>query len=455
MKMKLDIWKFVILIILVLSTSCFAGTYSGGDGNELTPYLIGSPNDWTELVTTPSDWGKHFTLIDDINLAGANILPVGNSTTKFTGVFDGNSHVIYNGVIYQPSSDNVGLFGYVYEGEIKKLGAEEVNVIGNLVVGGLCGCCEASSITKCYTTGEVTGGDQGVGGLCGFLYDGYIISNCYSKCEIHSYCVDYAAAGGLVGFGSGAIFNCYSIGKVTGSGRYVGGLCAMEDYGSITNCFWDIQTSGQTASAGGGTGLPTSAVQSPEPYLGAFWDFAGEILNGTEDIWAMPPGGGYPVLAWQLGDSNLPNEKMSQAIAVTSDSVTAGTTVGSTGLDLTLNGYNDSNDVWYYFDCDDEDLYTIKLESNDFDTTVAVFDDTQKEIVFNDDFYGGVSLVILKAEAAKRHYIRVSGHDGQTGSFTLTVTKGAIQAIHGDLNYDGRVNFGDFSIFADQWLYEL
>ena len=32
----------------------------------------------------------------------------------------------------------------------------------------------------------------------------------------------------------------------------------------------------------------------------AGWDFVGEVVNGEEDIWAMPLGW-YPVLAWEYG----------------------------------------------------------------------------------------------------------------------------------------------------------
>ena len=54
--------------------------------------------------------------------------------------------------------------------------------------------------------------------------------------------------------------------------------------GDVAGCFWD-------------TGRTTVQMQDIQTYLAAGWDFAGEIQNGTHEVWQMPQGGGYPVLA--------------------------------------------------------------------------------------------------------------------------------------------------------------
>ena len=56
------------------------------------------------------------------------------------------------------------------------------------------------------------------------------------------------------------------------------------DGGPWTHSFWDTQTSGQAASAGG-TGKTTAEMQMASTFLEAGWDFVGETANGTEDIW--------------------------------------------------------------------------------------------------------------------------------------------------------------------------
>ena len=75
----------------------------------------------------------------------------------------------------------------------------------------------------------------------------------------------------------------------------------MAGYGLVTDCFWDVQTSGQTTSAGG-TGKTTAEMQTASTFLKAGWDFMGETANGTEDIWWILEGKDYPRLWWEIGD---------------------------------------------------------------------------------------------------------------------------------------------------------
>jgi hypothetical protein len=81
----------------------------------------------------------------------------------------------------------------------------------------------------------------------------------------------------------------------------------------VIHCFWDIQTSGQTTSAGG-TGKKTAEMQTASTFLEAGWDFVGETANGTQDIWRILQGKDYPRLWWEqppkygggTGESNDP-----------------------------------------------------------------------------------------------------------------------------------------------------
>jgi hypothetical protein len=175
-------------------------------------------------------------------------------------------------------------------------------------------------------------------------------------------------------------------------------------------------------------------------------------VSGSTDsnLWG-PNAGGRDVI---LGKFNLEptNDEKADAIAVEVNDVVNGWTVGATGTDITLNGYNDSNDVWYYFEPNEAGKYTIEVYDATFDTTLGVFDEGNKEVAFNDDFWGEKSVVILKAKAGKRYYIRVAGYDEETGDFTMRIYQGAVQAIQGDINYDGNVDFSDFASFADSWL---
>ena len=438
---RVGVLSFIAVILIVQGVG-LAGEYSGGDG-VAEPYRISTIEDWEELMVTSGHWDKQFVLTEDLDFEGAALTPVGSGSVPFSGVFDGQGHVISDFIIDLPSVNYVGLFGHVEQnGVIQKLGIEGINVIGNYGVGGLVGY-NAGQISFCYAKGIVTG-NLYVGGLAGEISPYSRLFSCYFMGEING----NSYVGGLVGGNYGNSSFCYAAASVDANnnkGSFVG-------YGMTPPfSFWDIEISG-LSNANGGIGCSTSMMQDAETYLRAFWDFKGEMRNGVADIWAMPAGGGYPVLAWQLEESGVVNDEMSGAIGIAAGGVASGSSVGTTGLDLTLNGYRDFADVWYYFDCAEGGKYTISVEDADFNTTVGVFDEAQREVVFNDDFFGGKSVVILDAAGGRRYYVRVAGYDGQAGNFSLRVERGGVQAIQGDLNYDGAVDLVDFSVFAGQWL---
>jgi hypothetical protein len=193
-------------------------------------------------------------------------------------------------------------------------------------VGGLIGDNEGT-VSNSYASGNVTGetGARWVGGLTG--YNGGTVSNSYSKANVmgwrsvgglvgendgtvnNSYCtgsvIGIVDVGGLVGLNSGAVSNCYSSGNVTGDanvGSNIGGLVglnAAED--SVSNSFWDMETSGQPTSAGG-IGKTTAQMKSIATFSGAAWDIVTVANPGTRNAfyaWNIVDGQTYPFLSWQ------------------------------------------------------------------------------------------------------------------------------------------------------------
>jgi hypothetical protein len=167
--------------------------------------------------------------------------------------------------------------------------------------GGLVGVNVGGLIKSSYSAGSVSG-DSRVGGLVGYNRGGRITSS-YSTGSVNG----DSSVGGLVGVSHvGTIEWSYSTGSVSGN-HDVGGLLGVGNvdggglgatvpiFWDLTN-FWDIQTSGQTTSAGG-IGKTTAAMQDIQTYLDGGWDFVDEIGNGTHQIWQMPEGGGYPILS--------------------------------------------------------------------------------------------------------------------------------------------------------------
>ena len=246
-------------IVLVCSLLAPAGTYSGGDGSALTPYRIGTVDDWMELTGASADWGKHFVLLNDINFEGAAITPVAPNAnpasssfqgTAFTGVFDGGGCVLSNFVINLPDSNCVGLFGGVgIGGRIRNLGVESFQITGRFYVGGLAGWNYWGAISESYTAGSVSG-TSGVGGLVGWTYRG-TISQSYATGAVNG---TTSGVGGLVGDNNeGTISQSYATGKVTAGGRFVGGLVGGNGGGTISECYATGAVSGD-AAVGGLTG---------------------------------------------------------------------------------------------------------------------------------------------------------------------------------------------------------
>ncbi|MBP7052690.1 MAG: hypothetical protein KBE65_16895 [Phycisphaerae bacterium] len=249
-----------------------------------------------------------------------------------TGVVDGNDDV---GGLVGWNSGSIGT------------SHSSGSVIGNDSVGGLAGT-SSGEVTDCFSTSTVSGGDR-VGGLIGrgYMFARYglhrgIVDRCYSTgtvegswgvgglvggnggevtcCYSTSTVNGDGDVGGLVGmnwgsytfgvphFFTGLIAQCYSTGSVSGNDD-VGGLVGSNtdvyygDEGAVSYSFWDIETSGQAASAAG-TGKTTAEMQTAATFLDAGWDFVGETANGTEDIWWINEGKDYPRLWWELIPEN-------------------------------------------------------------------------------------------------------------------------------------------------------
>ena len=281
--------RVIIAVVFLFSAACWGGTYSGGDGlSAETPYQISSVDDWQELMNTPTDWDVNFVLTNDIDLAGITVMPVGNNSISFTGVFDGGGHIVRNAVINLPSSDSVGLFGYIGTGgHIRNLGAENVNATGRFYVGGLMGRNYVGTITNCYSSGNFSGNSV-VGGLVGGNNGGTII-DCYSSGAVSG----NDDVGGLAGgTGGGTITNCYSSGTVSG-GWHVGGLVGQNNGGTIIDCYF-LEDSGP--NNGIGTPLTDTEMKTLSIFNDVGWDFSD--TDGDPADWQMPTYK-YPHLAWE------------------------------------------------------------------------------------------------------------------------------------------------------------
>jgi hypothetical protein len=237
--------------------------YSGGIGTSDDPYKIATFEDLMLLSESPEDYDEHFILTAEINLdpnlPGRKVFDrsVIGGGIPFTGVLDGNGHAISHLTI--TGSSYLGLFGQLWPGaEVKNLGVVDVKITGSglLNLGGLVGY-NRGSVTQCYSSGTIIGGDF-VGGLVGDN-SGAVI-NCYSTCSV----TGTYGVGGLVGYSwDSNITDCYSTSVVTGS-YSVGGLVGVNTSNMI-NCYSTGVVMGKEA-IGGLVGM--NGLQGTVPYPG-------------------------------------------------------------------------------------------------------------------------------------------------------------------------------------------
>jgi hypothetical protein len=131
------------------------------------------------------------------------------------------------------------------------------SVTGDFSIGGLVGTHYEGTVTNCYANGIVTGGEV-IGGLVGCSGN----SNSGNVSVSYSYATGSTTGsdrvGGLIGsIISGTVSNTYAIGNVVGN-NHVGGLVGCSS-GTVSDSFWDTETSGQSTSEGG-TGKTTAEM---------------------------------------------------------------------------------------------------------------------------------------------------------------------------------------------------
>lgn len=185
-KSALTVLLSLMMILVMFPANAFA---MDGEGTKENPYEIAAADDLYEFAikVNEGDNTACAVLTADITLPiDTNWTPIGNDSNQYKGTFDGDGHTI-TGLSVDIQSDNIiyaGLFGYIGEGGTIKnvsLTDSKITCSGNRVyAGGVCGW-NSGTIENCYNTGDVSGEEEIVGaivgGVCGFN-DG-TIQNCY------------------------------------------------------------------------------------------------------------------------------------------------------------------------------------------------------------------------------------------------------------------------------------
>ncbi|MDR2558060.1 MAG: hypothetical protein LBC86_00735, partial [Oscillospiraceae bacterium] len=251
-----------------------------------TSHPIGTVEDLMNIGAdggTPLHWDYHLTA--NLDLMGIDWVPIGDSTNRFSGTFDGQGYAIHNleiSGLYR----SAGLFGEVGgtnnpEVEIKNLALEDVYINVNspsfeVYAGGIVGMSSSALLTihNSYVTGSVTavGGPARAGGLVGNSTRAdfgtqLTMTDSFNLASVNAMGPGDSIAGGLVGHGMGAriIRNLHNYGKIDAEGTgtvYAGGIAGGLHSGQhdniITRCSNQGNVSAFTSSSSTTSGSASS-----------------------------------------------------------------------------------------------------------------------------------------------------------------------------------------------------
>ncbi len=293
--------------------------------------------DWYDLDSIRDNMVGNHTLLNDLDSTtpgyqelasptanqGKGWQPIGTwSLSAFIGSFDGQGHEIRDLFINRPNESPVGLFGFTGEGGVvKNIGLVDAAVTGYYYAGALVGF-NNGIVVDSYATGNLSGIAGMVGGLVGKNTD--TLGNSYStasvsgvvnvgslvgdnwggtvsKCYATGSAIGVSCVGGLVAYNNnGTISDSYSKGSVTGNND-IGGLVGRDYEGTVSNSFWDIETSGQSTSAGG-TGKTTGEMKDISTFSDVSWDIVAVGNSSVRNLaysWNVVDNETYPFLSWQ------------------------------------------------------------------------------------------------------------------------------------------------------------
>ena len=273
-----------------------------GLGNAISNLTVSNPNSGANVGLFATIHGT----VRDLGLVDASISAGDDETTG--GLAAGNfgilRHVFVTGSVIAGSgfNDVGGLAGFNNGTIADSYSSASVQAGDDQIVGGLVGenFSAGAVIVASFATGAVSGGDNAyVGGLIGGNNIGTVMQS-YARGSASA--GKMGSVGGLAGFNEqgAAMAESYSTGAVTaGQFTFAGGLLGA-DRGTVTNLYWDLDTSGISDPAQGagnkkndpGTaGLTTAQFQSglPAGFDPSAWREKRKIGDGYPYLIANPP----------------------------------------------------------------------------------------------------------------------------------------------------------------------
>lgn len=242
--------RFILLAVATFLSGTMMAAWDGstktapsaGDGSEGSPYQIKTEENLAWLANTSSEWGKHFIQTADLDLGNHQWKPIGNSTTKFTGSYNGGEYVISNLYYNDNTQSNVGLFGYISNATLTHITIASGSVYGSGATGGICGYATNSTISYCANSSTIYGKKEQIGGVCGYL-EKSTVTNCINYGLVSG----FNFVGGVVGRcksnNSNVITNCINVGQIFSMCATSGNIIGFNDNFTSTreNNYYDNQ----------------------------------------------------------------------------------------------------------------------------------------------------------------------------------------------------------------------
>ena len=231
-------------------------------------YEIATAADLLDFATAVNsgETTTNAVLTADIDLTGVTWTPIGNSTTKYSGTFDGQGHAITGFSYTTTSGGGHGLFGYVSNATIK-----DFSISGTLTsTGGTDGSTYIGTIGAAEGTTVIISGIRSslninvsnckthTGGILGSTVTSgnpVLVESCeYNGTLTHSGTGDCQA--GILGYTyNGGVKNCLFSGTIVGESSKYGGIlgyCKVPGFLGVQDCLSVgkiVANSGNTTAA--------------------------------------------------------------------------------------------------------------------------------------------------------------------------------------------------------------
>jgi len=212
---------------------------------------------------------------------GEGWLPIGSSTpaNRFFAHYNGNGYTI-NGMFINRTTGYQGLFAYTQNATLIEITLSDFNITATTNIGGLVGYAVATTIDKCHLNGSVTASSNNIGGLAGRVENGSIVTDSHYSGNVSG--LNYV--GGLIGyltFPLSSVTNCYTTGNVTGTGPgSYGGLIGYNMSSVISNCYSESEVSG-VSSVGGLVGYHVGYVNQPFGLIESCYSIGNVVGSGN------------------------------------------------------------------------------------------------------------------------------------------------------------------------------